>query len=367
MHWQAFTFVSIVKNIFPEYFVHSKVVEFGSAYVNATIRELFLAPKSYYGLDLAKTTGVDIVYDGRSIYISDNLDIAISCECFEHNPYYQATFENMVKHVRQGGLVLFTCATDGRPEHGTKRTSPEQSPGTQAAGFDYYKNLNAIDFDEDFITQNFSSSAFFVNRSSHDLYFVGIKNTLPDNDNHKECKNRLSQIGEYHITAEQLSFSLELLWKDNSEENCENFFGLLTSLPQNVLTPFNFQLTVERVFNGLPTSKLINLVHIINEKLILHSELYFLHKPLYLLHRKLDNKLLANFHAVKLFSHDAKDENLLYLFESLLNLGAKSQAECLFSENATLISNKTASWVFQNFEIKIKRARLSHLLSLMEV
>lgn len=366
MHWQAFSFVSIVKSIFPEYFVRSSVVEFGSAYVNATIRELFLEPSVYYGLDLSKTIGVDIVYDGKRIYISDNLDVAISCECFEHNPHYRATFENMVNHVRQDGLVLFTCATEGRPEHGTKRTSPEQSPGTQSNGIDYYKNLKASDFDMGFINENFAVSRFFVNESSQDLYFIGIKKSPSSTERKKELQDKIYSIYEHHSTTKQLSHIIELLWTDNSIENCERFYELLISLPRDTLTPFNFQYTIERVVNGLNEVSLANLINVINEKLIQHDNLHFLHKPLYLIHRKLNNDLLANYHALKLFANDAKDEYLLYAFESLLKLGAKSQAENLLIDYSFLIADTTAQWVSQNLEMKIKRERLDSLLKFLK-
>lgn len=46
-----------------------------------------------------------------------------------------------IKRLRPGGLFLFTCASEGRPEHGTKATSPQDSPFTT----NYYKNLTEAD------------------------------------------------------------------------------------------------------------------------------------------------------------------------------------------------------------------------------
>lgn len=69
-----------------------------------------------------------------------------------------------------------SCATEGRPEHGTKRSHPGCSPLTVAIGWEYYKNINEqdmrINFDFD---ELFSSYEFSVNKTSCDLYFWGIK------------------------------------------------------------------------------------------------------------------------------------------------------------------------------------------------
>ena len=43
-----------------------------------------------------------------------SFDVVISCECFEHNPYWRETFLNMTRVLRPGGLFVLTCATTGR-------------------------------------------------------------------------------------------------------------------------------------------------------------------------------------------------------------------------------------------------------------
>ena len=80
----------------------------------------------------------------------------------------------MIRLTKSNGLVLFTCATTGRLEHGTVNRNPEDSLTSDIHS--YYKNLTEIDFknalklDELFELYNFS-----VNENSHDLYFYGIK------------------------------------------------------------------------------------------------------------------------------------------------------------------------------------------------
>jgi hypothetical protein len=66
-----------------------------------------------------------------------------------------------------------SCATTGRPEHGTKRTSPQDAPLIE---WDYYKNLTEEDFREAFdLDKMFSKYEFSTNSQPYDLYFYGIK------------------------------------------------------------------------------------------------------------------------------------------------------------------------------------------------
>ena len=153
-----------------------KVIEIGSYDVNGSIRKLL--PSQYYtGVDLIQGPGVDLVSEGGAVDHPDNTyHLSISCECFEHNPQWSQTFHNMWRMTQPGGGVLFTCATTGRPEHGTTRTTPEQSPGTISQNWDYYQNLTEEDFRKAFnLDELFSCYFFMVNPRSKDLYFFGHK------------------------------------------------------------------------------------------------------------------------------------------------------------------------------------------------
>lgn len=153
-----------------------KVLEIGSYIVNGTVRPYF-ASSQYIGVDLMPGPGVDIVSNGEDINLPDeNFDIAISCECFEHNPHWVKSFQSMYEKIKKGGILIASCASRGRLEHGTKRTSPESSPGTQSIEWNYYKNLSKKDFTKHLkLDDLFSSYIFVYNGTSKDLYFVGLK------------------------------------------------------------------------------------------------------------------------------------------------------------------------------------------------
>ena len=77
-------------------------------------------------------------------------------------------------HRMASKFVIFTCASTGRPEHGTTRTTPQNSPFTLK--WDYYYNLTKEDFMEALdLDDMFKTYEFSYNPSSCDLYFWGVK------------------------------------------------------------------------------------------------------------------------------------------------------------------------------------------------
>lgn len=153
----------------------SRVLEIGSYDVNGTIRDFFPAA-DYVGVDLSDGPGVDVIAYGHDLdYADASFDIVLSGECFEHDPHWQETFANMVRLVRPGGLVAFTCAGRGRPEHGTTRTLITDSPGTQSEGIDYYRNLSPADFRNHPSLESFDDYGLWRQARCFDLYFAGIR------------------------------------------------------------------------------------------------------------------------------------------------------------------------------------------------
>lgn len=154
----------------------ASVLEIGSYDLNGGIRHLFGSASQYTGVDLTEGPGVDRVGFGHELDFPDgSFDIVASGECLEHDPHWRETFSNMVRMAKPGGLVVFTCASRGRLEHGTSRTDPGDSPGTQAVGLDYYRNLDAKDFQSFPLSSMFNEYRFWYQPTHHDLYFVGIK------------------------------------------------------------------------------------------------------------------------------------------------------------------------------------------------
>tara|TARA_R110000868_G_scaffold221146_1_gene472624 strand:+ start:54 stop:584 length:531 start_codon:yes stop_codon:yes gene_type:complete len=173
-HHQQKQFCLRVKALFPERFVNTDVLDVGSLDINGNNRYLF-ENYTYTGIDLAKGNNVDIVSKGHEFNPGKQYDLVISTECFEHDKMYEKTISNCIRLTKSGGLFMFTCATEGRHEHGTKRFVPDNSPFTYNVwGEDYYKNLTEVDIRKIDLTE-LSEINFSTDNIVHDLYFWGIK------------------------------------------------------------------------------------------------------------------------------------------------------------------------------------------------
>jgi SAM-dependent methyltransferase len=174
-HPEQLEFIRIANRNIPEILKTGKVLEIGSYDVNGTTRKTFDEASEYIGVDIASGPGVDMVSFGHELVLPDNsFGISLSVNCFEHDSYWIETFRNMIRLTSPGGAVIFTCASKGFPEHGTQRSDPNLSPGTQSVGLDYYRNLTAADFESKLdLSEYFAQYKFWYLRSSCDLYFMG--------------------------------------------------------------------------------------------------------------------------------------------------------------------------------------------------
>lgn len=188
-------FVALVSRHLATSWSDRDILEIGSHGVNGSIRPFF-AGSRYVGVDLVAGEGVDLVGSGDEVAMPDkSVDLAVSCECFEHNPRWRETFVNMHRMTRDGGVVLITCASTGRLEHGTARTSPEQSPGTTSVGWNYYKNLSRRDFERELnLAQMFEVHTFFKNEVSKDLYFIGQRGGGGDRPLHLDVSGLRNEL-----------------------------------------------------------------------------------------------------------------------------------------------------------------------------
>jgi SAM-dependent methyltransferase len=179
MHKEAKQFILFIKSVFPEFFINKKVLDVGSGDINGNNRFLF-ENCLYEGNDVYSAKNVTIVSKTSALTFEDEyFDTICSTECFEHDPEYKESFQKIIKMLKPGGLFFFTCASTGRAEHGTRRTTPNDSFGTigNVQGWtDYYKNLTFQDFDNVInVEKTFKVFGSYYNSYSKDLYFYGIK------------------------------------------------------------------------------------------------------------------------------------------------------------------------------------------------
>ena len=194
-HKEQWVFCGKVKGLYPEYFKNKKVLDIGSFDVNGN-EEFLFKNCDFTGLDIGEGNGVDVVCPAQDYDVPDEtFDTIISCECWEHNLYYAESIQNAIRMLKSGGLFLFTCATTGRPVHGTSaqdvidRANMKTLQGTEIIRWKTMPNVSRENWDNDYyrnVTEEdvrkcvnvddvFSSYEFEVETSHCDLYFWGIK------------------------------------------------------------------------------------------------------------------------------------------------------------------------------------------------
>lgn len=178
-----------VRRRFPEHFRRKVVVDVGSMDINGNNRYLFTRCE-YIGIDVMFGLNVDVVgaahvvmpavtesvrrkieahYRNYNFFEGETIDTMISTEALEHDRHLPLTLQSMYQHLKRGGLLLITCAGEGRAEHGTVGHRPQDSPGT----VDYYCNVTMPRFAEILPAHLFKT--YHLEHNGTDLQFYGIK------------------------------------------------------------------------------------------------------------------------------------------------------------------------------------------------
>jgi len=181
MHKEITEFFLFVKQQLWEFFMQgSNVLDIGSGDYNGNNRQFFDPSCNYQGNDVFPGRNVDLLYKTSELpFYKPTFTTIISSECFQHDPDYVESLRKAVSILTPGGLLVFTCASTGREEHGTKKVLPSQSFGTKgrlSKWMNYYKNLTFEDIAKAIPLENiFSVYRCYYNTASKDLMFWGIK------------------------------------------------------------------------------------------------------------------------------------------------------------------------------------------------
>lgn len=180
MHDEATHFLQYVASVSKTHFTRGKLVlDVGSFDFNGSNRPLFDSSCKIHGNDVFPGRNVDLVYKTSELPFYDpTFDTIVSSNCFQHDPDYKESLRKLIQILRPGGILAFTCATTGKPEHGTKKNKPEMSLGTRSGlskWKDYYKTLTFEDIKDSLNLAGFQMYAVFCNKASKDLFFVGLK------------------------------------------------------------------------------------------------------------------------------------------------------------------------------------------------
>ena len=162
-----------IKKNNPWHFRDKRVLDIGSLDVNGNNRYLF-DDCEYIGLDVVPGPNVDVVSIAHEYKPSAPFDVVLSTNALEHDLYWRQTLDAMLMLLNPAGLLFFSAASLWG-EHGTKRTSPDES-GTSQMGPEwenYYRNFREVD-----LYKNLNWNQFFrhgVSIFEGDIRFWAIK------------------------------------------------------------------------------------------------------------------------------------------------------------------------------------------------
>ncbi len=175
-HPEQTAFIELVARANADRVAGARVLEVGSYDVYGTFRSFFSSAGEYVGIDLSAGPGVDLVLSSHDLVGQlSGFDLVVSGESLEHDTNWRLSVRNMIEVLTPNGMVVLTCAGSGRPEHGTTRTNPEESPGTQSLGWDHYENISIAEFRA--LIDSITGVDYLVweNPKVFDLYAVIVK------------------------------------------------------------------------------------------------------------------------------------------------------------------------------------------------
>lgn len=143
-----------------------RVLEFGSLDINGSVRPIFSPFASdYVGVDMQEGPGVDIVADASTFDSLDLFDIVVCCEVYEHTPVWREITANSHRLLTPGGLLVGTCAGEGRPPHSAIDENPIRD-------WEYYANVTVDEMQKE-LWDRFQS--YVVSPMGLDLRWWAVK------------------------------------------------------------------------------------------------------------------------------------------------------------------------------------------------
>lgn len=101
-----------------------RVAEFGSCYVNGSVRDFFPEPAEYVGVDWRKGKNVDVVSLAHKVKLKPGFDTIISASMLEHDPYWSESLGRMVQHLGPKGGLFLSWGAALNPPHNIS-TAPD--------------------------------------------------------------------------------------------------------------------------------------------------------------------------------------------------------------------------------------------------
>lgn len=151
----------------------NSVIEIGSRDINGSVRELFTEAESYVGLDMFPGPRVDWVGDARFYAPRDGrVDCVACCEVLEHSPHWRDLIITASSWLRDGGVLIITCAGPARGEHSGYDGRHRLKDG------EYYGNVSADALNDALVEAGLRVILCHQTRNDEDTQALAINGAL---------------------------------------------------------------------------------------------------------------------------------------------------------------------------------------------
>ena len=115
MHDTAAAFGAAFFRCYADAINGARILDFGAADVNGSLRGCAPVGSQYTGIDLAAGPGVDLVLNDpyNLPFDTASFDVVVSSSCLEHDPMFWLSFTEMCRVLRTGGFIYLNVPSNG--------------------------------------------------------------------------------------------------------------------------------------------------------------------------------------------------------------------------------------------------------------
>ena len=147
------------------------VLDIGGRNINGTARDGFPNASKYVALDILPGEGVDIVANAADWEPTEQFDVVVSTEVFEHTPEWPEILRTMFNALKPNGLLVLTMAGPGRTAHSGHDGAPLDGSGRT----EYYGNVEPRELESQLYKCNFANIEVDVQTAPCDVRAIARK------------------------------------------------------------------------------------------------------------------------------------------------------------------------------------------------
>jgi SAM-dependent methyltransferase len=115
MHPTAMLNARMFFDVYGASFASAQVADIGAQDVNGSLRDVCPSRFTYIGVDFVAGKGVDVILEDpyRLPFEDQSIDMVVSSSCFEHSELFWVLFLEIVRVLKQPGLLYLNAPSNG--------------------------------------------------------------------------------------------------------------------------------------------------------------------------------------------------------------------------------------------------------------